>query len=323
MRKIGLALCLALAARIAAAAGPDSLTPATFIPHWLPQAQFAGYFVAYERGMYRQRGIDLTILTGGPDRPASEALENGRVDFATLWLSTAIQMRARGVPIVNVAQVVERSALLLVARKTSGINTPADMNGKKVGVWDGDFMLQPQGFFKQYGLDVRIVPLASSVNLFVRGGVDVVVAMWYNEYHTILNTGINADELNTFFFHEHGLNFPEDGIYCREEMLRADPDRCRAFAQASLAGWQYAFAHPDEALDIVMRYMADARVASNRPHQRWMLARMKDIILPADNSVPMGALARADYERVAGALQERGSIPHIPDFDGFYRPPIP
>ncbi len=127
----------------------ELLRPASFIPHWVPQAQFAGYYVAFERGFYRQHGIDLTLLTGGPDRPASNALEQRQADFATLWLSTAIRLRAHGAAIRHVAQVIQRSSLMLVAKTSSGITRPADLNGKRVGVWEGDFMLQPLAFFKQ------------------------------------------------------------------------------------------------------------------------------------------------------------------------------
>jgi len=67
---------------------------------------------------------------------------------------------------------------------------------------------------RKYDLTVQVVPQSFSVNLFLRDGVDVASAMWYNEYHTILNCGIDPDEPTTFFFHEHGLNFPENGIYC-------------------------------------------------------------------------------------------------------------
>src|SRR5574340_1282074 len=141
-----------------AAAEPSPLRPVTFIPLWLPQAQFAGYYVALERSIYRQHGIDLTILLGGPDRPASQALENHQAEFATLWLSTAIRLRAHGAPIVNAAQVIQRSSLMLVAKKSSGIVQPQDLNGKKVGVWEGDFLLQPLTFFKQYHLDVQTIP---------------------------------------------------------------------------------------------------------------------------------------------------------------------
>ncbi len=295
-----------------------TLTHASFIPLWLPQAQFAGYYVALERGLYREHGIDLSILTGGPDHPASDALENRQADFATLWLSTAIRMRAHGADIINIAQVIQRSGLMLIAKRSSGIRHPTDLDGKKVSVWEGDFLLQPQAFFRQYGVSVRTVPQASTVNLFLRDGVDAAVAMWYNEYHTILNAGVDADELTTFFFHDHGLNFPEDGLYCRPDV----PESLRrAFVQASLEGWQYAFAHPEETLNIVMAYIERAHLTASRVHQRWMLARMQDLIAPAGAGAGLGLLDAEDYRRVAAALADTGSIEAPPDFASFYKGP--
>jgi NitT/TauT family transport system substrate-binding protein len=296
------------------------LHKATFLPQWLPQAQFAGYYLAEERGFYRAHGIDLTILTGGPGRLPSKLLQSGESDFATMWLSSAIEARANGVPIVNVAQVGQQSALMLVARKSSGIRTPEDLYGKKVGVWDGDFLIQTRAFFQRYQLDVRMVPLGSSINLFLRDGVDATVAMWYNEYHTMLSAGLDPDELTTFFFKDHDLDFPGDGIYCREALLASDPGLCHGFAAASLEGWQYAFTHPDEALEVVRRYAEAAHVGTNRAHQRWMLARMKDLIAPPGSQAQIGVLSAKDYARVGYVLLEQKAIAQIPAFDAFYRP---
>jgi NitT/TauT family transport system substrate-binding protein len=296
------------------------LKKAVFIPQWVPQAQFVGYYVAYEKGIYEKYGIDLKIVCGGPERQSSDYLKERKADFGTLWLATGIQMRDQGVGLVNIAQIIQRSALMLVAKKTSDIRSLQDMNGKKVGLWGGLFEVQPRAFFKKYNLDVKTIRQSYSVNLFLRDGVDVASAMWYNEYHTILNSGLNPDELTAFFFHEHGLNFPEDGIYVLEETLDRDPDLCRAFQKASIEGWEYAFAHPQEALDIVMKNLKKAHIPATRVHQKWMLERMKDLILPADASaIPMGTLLKEDYKRVAKGLMENGLIEEIPEFSSFYR----
>jgi NitT/TauT family transport system substrate-binding protein len=313
-----LALLLLLLA-VPAAAGETGLKKATFIPQWVPQAQFAGYYVALDKGIYRKHGIDLEILPGGPDAPADALLREGKADFATLWLSTTIPLRAEGVPIVNLAQMMQQSALMLVAKKASGIHEPEDMDGKKVGLWGPIFQIQPRAFFRKYGLDVDVVRQSFSVNLFLRDGVDVASAMWYNEYHTIINSGLNPDELTTFFFHEHGLNFPEDGIYALEETRRRDPELCRAFVRASIEGWNYAFDHPGEALNIVMHNLEKAHIPATRVHQRWMLERMQDLIRPEGTDVPVGTLRREDYLRVAEGLKANGMIETIPPFETFYR----
>jgi len=299
-------------------AAEKALKKASFIPQWSPQAQFAGYYVAYEKEFYRKNGIDLTILQGGPDRPSSQFLTQGKADFATLWLSTALRLASSGQDIINIGQIIQRSALMLVAKKSSNIKTPQDINGKKVSLWGEDFQIQPKAFFKKYGLHVKVIPQSFTINLFLRGGVDVASAMWYNEYHTIINSGLNPDELTPFLFYEHGLNFPEDGIYVLKETFKKDPDLCRAFVEASMEGWRFAFSHPQESLDIVLQYILRAKIPANRIHQRWMLDRMKDLILPPNHPIPMGALDRSDYEGVARELKESGLIKKMPDYSSFF-----
>jgi len=302
-----------------AKADEKSLKKVYFIPQWVSQAQFAGYYVAHKRGIYKKHGIDLTIIPGGPDRQPSDLLKKGKADFATLWLASGIQMRANGTRVINIAQVMQRSALMLVAKKTSGIKTPHDINGKKVSLWAPIFQIQARAFFKRYNLKVKVIRQSYSVDLFLRDGVDVTSAMWYNEYHTILNSGLNPDELTTFFFQDHGLNFPEDGLYTLEDTFNKDPRLCEAFVMASLEGWRYAFAHPEAALAIVMENLKKQHIPATLVHQKWMLERMKDLILPADVHVPMGTLLPEDYHRVAKGLRDNGLIKEIPKFASFYR----
>ena len=297
-----------------------NLKKVVFIPQWVPQAQFAGYYFAAEQGIYRKHGLDVTIVSGGPQKPPPlDLLREGKADFATLWLSTGIQARAQGLNLVNIGQVVPRSAFMLVAKKSRGIRSPRDIQGKKVGLWGPIFQVQARAFFKKYDLDVTIIPQSFSVNLFLRDGVDVASAMWYNEYHTILAAGLNPEELTTFFFHEHGLNFPEDGIYVLEDRFKRDPEMCRSFVKASIEGWLGAFAHKEKTLDMVMKNLKGEHMPANRVHQRWMLERMKDLILPSDQSDLGVQLLPGDYSRVATSLHSSGLIDRIPEFPIFYR----
>ena len=297
-----------------------NLKKVVFIPQWVPQAQFAGYYFAAEQGIYRKHGLDVTIVSGGPQKPPPlDLLREGKADFATLWLSTGIQARAQGLNLVNIGQVVPRSAFMLVAKKSRGIRSPRDIQGKKVGLWGPIFQVQARAFFKKYDLDVTIIPQSFSVNLFLRDGVDVASAMWYNEYHTILAAGLNPEELTPFFFHEHGLNFPEDGIYALEDRFKRDPEMCRSFVKASIEGWLGAFAHKEKTLDMVMKNLKGEHMPANRVHQRWMLERMKDLILPSDQSDLGVQLLPGDYSRVATSLHSSGLIDRIPEFPIFYR----
>jgi NitT/TauT family transport system substrate-binding protein len=311
-----LLLLLVIAFSVAEA---TELKKASFIPQWVPQAQFAGFYAAHEKGFYRKHGIDLTILQGGPAHSPLDYLLNRKADFTTLWLSSGIQAHAQGAKILNIGQIIQRSALMLVAKKKRGILTPQDMQGKKVGLWGSVFRIQPEAFFRKYQLRVKVIPQSYSVNLFLRDGVDVASAMWYNEYHTILDAGIDPEELTPFFFQDYGLNFPEDGIYALSETVEEDPDLCRAFVMASLEGWKYAFDHPDEILDIVMKNLKAAHVPATRVHQEWMLERMKDLMVLDRESIPTGMLGLEDYNRVARILHESELIEKIPEYRNFYK----
>jgi len=317
------ALLLVLMAFLLTAPCPAALAAegqkVSFIPQWAPQSQFAGYYMASEKGFYAARGLEVKILRGGPDFPSSQLLHTGKADFGTMFLTTAIVKRAQGYKFINIAQIVQRSALMLVAKKSSGILAPGDMNGKKVALWGEEFQIQPRAFFRQQHLAVRILPQGTTMNLFLRGGVDVASAMWYNEYYRIIQAGVDPEELTTFLLSDYGLKFPEDGIYCLESTYRKDPGKCLNFVQASIAGWKYAFAHPDEAVEIVMKYVNAANLPTNRPQQTWMLARMSDIIQPPGADIPMGCLQEETYQQVARELKNYGFIEKIPDFHQFYR----
>lgn len=81
----------------------------------------------------------------------------GEADFATAFLSDALQLRSRGMSLVNIGQFVQKSALMLIARKDSGIQTIDDLDGAKIGTWGDAFRLQPKALFKREGLDVTLI----------------------------------------------------------------------------------------------------------------------------------------------------------------------
>ncbi|SNR75846.1 NitT/TauT family transport system substrate-binding protein [Humidesulfovibrio mexicanus] len=319
-------LALALAAVLlsvsqATAAGPKR---ASLVLQWQPQAQFAGFYVAHEKGFYREAGVDLTLIPGGQDVVASRLLAQGQAQFATMFLATGLERHAStaGTPqaVVHLSQLVQRSALMLVTRADSGIREPRDLHGRRVSLWDNEFKLQPLALFRRLGITPVLLPQSSTMGLFLRGGVDAVSAMWYNEYHTLLAAGFEPEDLRLFFFRDLDLNYPEDGIYTLEKTLKADPALCRAVVDASLRGWRYAFDHPEEALDIVLARMREAHVPVSRVHQRFMLARMRDVMLPsAQCDAPFGELKPEDFDRVARDLAAFGTLKGAPSFAAFSR----
>jgi NitT/TauT family transport system substrate-binding protein len=306
---------LVLAATGLSLAG-EALKKAALIPQWEPQAQFTGYYVALAKGFYRAEGVDMTILRGGPGQPPSRLLREGKAQFGTFFLPTAILERAAGLPLVNLAQFVPHSTQLLIAKKADGIEKPADLAGRKVSLWGPEFQLASQTFFKRHNITIEPVPQGFTVDLFLRGGVAACSAMRYNEYHAILNAGLDPEELTVFDLGAHGLDLPEDGLYVLEDVLRADPGLCRAVVRASVRGWEFAFAHPEAALDIVMSHVSAAHLPTNRMHQKWMLEQLRQVMTgPGD---PLGTLTRARYEACGKAMGAAGLVAAVPPYEDFH-----
>ncbi|MCX6305191.1 MAG: ABC transporter substrate-binding protein [Bacteroidetes bacterium] len=302
---------------------PDSLhtrlRKVRLMPYWVTNAQFSGYYVGIEKGIFRKHGIDLEILPFDPFTPTRKDIEDGRADFSLLWLSNAIGLRSQGVDIVNIAQLSYRSSLMLLAKKSSGIRKLGDLNGKKAAIWSG-YELQPRALFSKYHLDVKMVSIGSTNTLFLLDGVDVINANWFDEYHAILNNGYDTNELVPFFFADYGLNFPEDGIYCLSEKTRTDPGLCADFVNASLESWMYAFGHPDETLDLVIRIARKENHPVNRSHQRWMLSRYRELYIPKGSAAINTVLLQKDYDNVNEIMSESKQIDRITPFDSFYIP---
>ncbi|MFZ3127392.1 MAG: ABC transporter substrate-binding protein, partial [Rhodoferax sp.] len=104
---------------------------------WLPQAQFAGYYVAQAKGYYKAEGLDVTIKPGGPDISPVQVIAGNGADVVVNWMPDALAAREAGVPLVNIAQVFDHSGLMLTCKKASGVKTPKDLKGKTLGVWYG------------------------------------------------------------------------------------------------------------------------------------------------------------------------------------------
>jgi NitT/TauT family transport system substrate-binding protein len=124
---------------------------------------------------------------------------------------------------------------------------------------------------KKEHLDYEWVPFASNVNLFVAGAIDATLAMSYNEYYQLVQTGLPVNEKSVYRFCDHGYNVQEDGLYVTREYYNKHREEAKKFAQASRRGWEWAAAHPEETLDIVMKYVQESHLITNRVMQKLML----------------------------------------------------
>jgi NitT/TauT family transport system substrate-binding protein len=165
------------------------------------------------------------------------------------------------------------------------------------------------------------VPQAYNIDAFLVGAYDVASAMYYNEFNKFYLSGIDQDELVQFFYSDYGLNFPEDGIYCTSLTYEKKPGLCRKMRRGILKGWEYAFDHEEETLDILMEYCEKFHVRTNRAHQKWMLNAIKEAVVyqVGDDPTKWGVLKKDDFLRVAEELKQQGFIQTVPQYENFYK----
>ncbi|OFY38403.1 MAG: hypothetical protein A2X18_02730 [Bacteroidetes bacterium GWF2_40_14] len=292
----------------------------TFAPQWLPQAQFAGYYVAQEKGFYKEAGIEVEIVHPSANIQATALLSSGKADLISLFLITGMSAKNQGLDIVNIAQISQHSAILFVTKKFSGIDKLGKLDGKKIGIWKSGFDEVPKALMKEKSLNVEWVPILSTVNLFMMDGIDAMTVMWYNEYNNIINCGVNEDELNVFPVAEYGYDIPEDGLYCLKSTYEKRKPELLKFLEATLKGWDYAAANKTIAIDMVLERMKQAHIPANRVHQEWMLDKVLEMIMISDKKTKRGELLESDFLKAAGILDNSTKSKWKYTFAEFYKP---
>jgi len=280
---------------------------------WVTQAQFAGYYVALDKGYYDAEDLDVTILPGGPDIAPPQVLAGGGADAMLNWMPSALAARERGLPVVNIAQPFKSSGLMLTCWKDTGIKSPADFKGKTIGVWffgnEYPFLswMSQEGISTDGGADgVTVLRQGFNVDPLLQRQADCISTMTYNEYGQVLDAGVSEDELVTFKYENQGVATLEDGMYVLEDNLK-DPafaDKMVRFVRASMKGWKYAEANPGEAAEIVLDN--DETGAQSKAHQVRMMGEIAKLTAGSD-----GSLDPADYERTVATLMAGGSDPVI------------
>ena len=253
---------------LALAVLPIQAQKLVFTPQWTAQAQFAGYYVAQEKGFYRQAGVEVEIVHPSVTQPAMSRIRQNLCQATTLQLCQAMELVDTGMELVNILQTSMNNAMVIVSARDKD---PLTQRGERVGIWSVGFGQLAICMSIKEGLDYNWVRFSTNVNLFVAGALDATLAMSYNEYYQLMQAGIKLTDKNVYRFCDHGYNVQEDGVYMTREYYNKHRDQAHRFAQASRKGWEWAAAHPEETLDIVMKYVSKDRIATNRVMQRLML----------------------------------------------------
>ncbi|MEM9232003.1 MAG: ABC transporter substrate-binding protein [Pseudomonadota bacterium] len=304
---------LATAFALGVASGAQAADDVTLQLQWVTQAQFAGYYVALDKGYYEEENLNVTIKPGGPDIAPPQVLAGGGADVMLNWMPSALAAREKGLPVVNIAQPFKSSGLMLTCWKDTGISTPEDFRGKTIGVWFFGNEYPFLSWMSQLGIPtdgsedgVTVLKQGFNVDPLLQRQADCISTMTYNEYWQVIDAGVTPEELVTFKYEDQGVATLEDGIWALEENLE-DPafaDKMTRFVRASMKGWKYAEANPDEAAEIVLDN--DATGAQTEQHQKRMMGEISKLTAGSD-----GSLDVADYERTVATLLGGGSDPVI------------
>ena len=288
---------------------------------WGTRRQFAGYYVAQAKGYYKDAGLEVTIMPGGPDINPQQVLAGGGADVVIDWMPSALATREKGSPVVNTAQPFKKSGMMLTCRKDTGITKPEDFKGKTLGVWFFGNEYPFLSWMSQLGLPtaggadgVTVLKQGFNVDPLLQKQADCISTMTYNEYYQLIEAGMKAEDLVVFKYEDQGVSTLEDGLYVMEDKL-ADPafeDKMVRFVRASMKGWKYAEANADEAARanpaeaVKLVLENDASGSQTEGHQTTMIEEINKLTEGSD-----GTLDVAAAERTVDTLMKGGSDPVI------------
>jgi NitT/TauT family transport system substrate-binding protein len=286
--------------------GNQVLKPIRLQLQWFPQAQFAGYFAALDKGYYRDEGFDVTILPGAVEIVPATVVAGGQAEFGISWVPRMLAPRESGADGVVIGQIFQRSPTLQVSFKDKNITKPEDLRGKKVGSWgfgnEAELYagLQKAGIDPANKNDVNIVAQQFDMVAFGAGEIDAAQAMIYNEYAQVLETKnpktgklYTPDDLNVISWEQYGTSMLQDAIFASDAWLKqsGNEDVAVKFLRASFKGWIFCRDNQAECVDIVLKH--DAKLPKG--HQTWQLNEVNGIIWPAPNGI--GITDKAAFDR--------------------------
>lgn len=304
------------------AASEGDFTPLTSVKlqlQWLPQAQFAGYYVALDQGYFQEEGFDdVEVLPSGGDIVPQDALVAGDVDFAVAWVPKVLgTMENQGVELTDIAQVFQKSGTTQVSWKGSGITSVDDFEGKRIGSWGFGNEWEIFAAMADKGLDASTVQITTqdfSMNALLDKDVDAAQAMTYNELAQLLETVDPAtgklytmDDIDVISYEDTAGAMLQDALWADTQRLADDPayaDAAKRFLKAVVKGWVYARDNPTEAADITYAAATAPGVDAfpvGPTHQLWQMNEVNKLIWTGGD---FGMIDTAAWDKtVAGAMK--------------------
>jgi ABC-type nitrate/sulfonate/bicarbonate transport system substrate-binding protein len=280
---------------------------------WLHQAQFAGNYVAKEKGFYEEEGLDVTLLPFSFDDPTIDAVANGEATFGITGADELIFARSKGIPIKAFAVIYQVNPVCAYSIKESGILKPQDFIGRTVGLEQGtnvDTLYYVM--MSRLGIDrsnINEIPIGYDATELLAGETDISTGYIINEPHQVIESG---KEVNTILMADYGANMYADVLFATEETINNNPEQVQKFLNATIKGWRYAIENTDEAVDITLLY------ATNRTksHETYMLEKSMPLINTGDVSI--GWMTKEGWGNVQNILLEQNILNKKIDMEHAY-----
>jgi NitT/TauT family transport system substrate-binding protein len=243
---------------------------------WVHQAQFAGFYVAQEKGYYARENIKVDFLEGGQGIDNAEVVLSGQAQFAVTTPEDVLISRSKGAPLKAIATIYRRSAVVFLTMADSRITRPQDFSAKTVasggeGGAVRDFEYQFHALVKKLGLDIskiNVVPYDPKYTAFLKGDVDVTAAFSTGGLISLRQKGL---KLNVIWPGDYGIHFYSDTLVTTDQTIREKPDLITRFLRATLDGWRDAIQNYEEAVAITLKF---ARVKDPQVHTAMMEAML-------------------------------------------------
>lgn len=281
---------------------------------WLHQAQFAGFYYAKEAGLYKDRGLDVTLHPGGIDYPAIQMVTSGSDDFGVTAADQILLARDKGIPVVAIACIFRKSPFVLFSLKESGITKVEDFRGKKVGLkLGGNEELTYRAMMKKVGLssgDVQEIPVKFDISPLLAKSIDVWPGYSINEPITAEEKGF---PVNLIWPDAYGIHLYADVLFTTEEVLRTQPTVVKAVVEATVKGWEEAFANRELAVTYTLKQSNQL----NREHERRMLDASYSLVLPDDK--PTGWMDMSVWEEMYQLLRKNDFLKTDVDLSNAFR----
>ncbi len=275
------------------------------------QFRFAGYYMAIEKGFYKDKGIEVQVLESSHTQDSIEELVGGRSNYAISGADVLIA-KTKSLPIVALAAINHESPLALMVRKDSGIKTPGDLRGKKIMLGETNkFAIVTM--LKKAGVDVgeyEILPITSDHTALDNNQTDAYpVYITDRAYH-------DSNDISMYRYirpKDYGLDFYNDILITTNEETVNNRFRVRDFRDASLEGWTYALSNIDETVDVILEKYDSLKL--NRSLLLREAHELRKIIRPLQTEI--GSMKESYWQFMLDTFVEANFASKEANIDGF------